>query len=112
MGHSLKGSNSISVYHQSIGKLYKIVHNSGASMRKMRVEPLDRIVIDNRKRVLLMIFNIYNGMLTGGADKRDASEIVVPNEVKSIGFGTFGRCRDVRKIVLPNSVTRIEDDVF
>lgn len=59
-----------------------------------------------------MVFNINNGVLTVVADKRGASEIVVPNEVTSIGFGAFGGCRGLRKIVLPNSVTRIENRAF
>ena len=78
----------------------------------MRIEPTDRIVIDNRKRVLLMIFYIYNGVLTGGADNKGESDIVVPDKVKSIGFDAFGGRRGVRKIVLPNSVTRIENRAF
>ena len=59
-----------------------------------------------------MIFNIYDGVLTGVADKMGASEIVVPDKVTSIGFGAFSGRRGLRKIVLPNGVTRIENRAF
>ena len=43
---------------------------------------------------------------------RDATSIVIPNSITSIGSGAFGGCSSLTSITIPNSVTSIGDAAF
>lgn len=56
------------------------------------------------------LFTIEDGVLTA-VDLNDATDVIIPNDVTSIGNGVFNNC-DMTSVTIPDSVTDIGEEAF
>lgn len=59
-----------------------------------------------------MAFEIENGILRRYAEGQGVTEIVIPDNVTSIGYDAFYKCSNLTEIKISDSVTSIDDCAF
>ena len=59
-----------------------------------------------------MGFKIENSVWIGYTEEEGVTEVVIPEDVTSIGNFAFYECRSLTSIIIPDSVTEIGEGAF
>ncbi len=74
-------------------------------IESIKVDPRNK-TYDSRKDCNAIIETSSNTLLVG------CRTTIIPDDVEVIGMGSFGRCKDLKRISLPPSVKKITEDAF
>lgn len=92
----------------SVSEIKKCAFSGCVRLKNIEVSPYN----ENYSDVNGILFNKQKTKLIQCPPKSISSTYIVPSYVQEIGTEAFAACEKLRKIVLPNSITRVEEHVF
>lgn len=92
----------------SVSEIKKCAFSGCVRLKNIEVSPYN----DNYSDVNGILFNKQKTKLIQCPPKSISSTYIVPSYVQEIGTEAFAACEKLRIIVLPNSITKVEENIF